>query len=105
MRLLLKSSGGVGGLRLRVEGQLETERFPGLENRILELKREGKLGPLAGRSRYPDAQQVVIEVQNKPDESFVVDESSASNEVLQLIDDIRSGISQGSSTVGAVRSA
>ena len=89
MRVTLKSSGGVGGFNSETEGHLETDDCPGLEQRIKKLEQNGELQAFAPPPRHPDGQTVVIELHGNRRASFVVDESSASDNVLGLIDDIR----------------
>jgi len=84
MRLILRSSGGVGGFNQRVEGQIDAG--PDLQRRIAELKQNGQLHPFALPPRHPDAMTYVIDLTN---EKFIVEGSSASAAAIQLVDDIR----------------
>lgn len=94
MRLRLGSSGGITGMRERIEGELETSSYPAIESALTELMKRDELSSrLSGLPKYPDAQCVVIELP-ETNERFVVDESTASGLVLHFIDAIRTAIDE-----------
>ncbi len=101
MRILLKSSGGFGGLR--VEHQLDTASLPpDLARRALTyLSSESLRAARSTRSiSMPDAQQYEIHIlPEKEDgkvEYYVVDDMCPRGEILDVIDELMAG-SQGKS--------